>query len=189
MQPYLAHRERPLRVCSVHYDARMVDATLEQIECEMDKVHPFEMIRLASIADEKFHPCDLLVLIGHQTPEEHLLTWVKNLAVRLADHIWVPTLIIGDLQARATGQLVEFAIESNWYFDVLDRHHLSSLAIRMANLIRIHDHLQELHRYASQLEQLERKTQAQQQRVEMLMQQRQNGPSKDVATSQIEPAQ
>ena len=40
---------------------------------------------------------------------------------------------------------------SNWYFDIIHPDHLTSLPVRIANLLRIHDHLAELHRYEAEL--------------------------------------
>ena len=172
MNLYLGQRARPLRVCWINHDHRIVDSTLEQLECEMDKVYQFDMVQLASIDADNFDPCDLLVIIAHRIVSEQLLPWIKSLATRLSCRIWTPALIVGDLNNRATADLVEFAIQSNWYFDVVDRHHLSSLAIRMANLIRIHDHLHELYRYESSLAKIEQKVYEQKQRVDTLIKQR-----------------
>ncbi|MCY4380311.1 MAG: hypothetical protein OXC40_01910 [Proteobacteria bacterium] len=169
MSYYLAPRERSLRVCYVNYDNRIIDATLEQVERELDKIYEFEIVELDHLDAPEFDPCDLLVLIAHQTTSDHLLDWVKSLAVRLAKRIWTPTLIIGDLRPVATRDLVGFASSSNWYFDVVDSEHLSSMALRMANLIRIKDHLHELFRYESSLSVIERKADDQKKRVDELI--------------------
>ena len=39
----------------------------------------------------------------------------------------------------------------NWYFDILSMEHIDSMPIRVANLLRIHDHLHELERYQNTL--------------------------------------
>ena len=109
------------------------------------------------------------MLIAHRTTSDHLLDWVKTLAARLSHHIWTPALIIGDLRPLATKELVTFASESNWYFDVVDAEHLSSMALRMANLIRINDHLHELFRYESSLTAIEKKADDQKKRVDDLI--------------------
>ena len=48
----------------------------------------------------------------------------------------------------------------NWYFDIVASDQLDSLPIRVANLLRIHDHLHELHRYSAALSSLTAQTEA-----------------------------
>ena len=59
-----------------------------------------------------------------------------------------------------------FAIDENWYFDVIDPDHLDSLPMRVANLLRIHDHLHELSRYEKSLADLQADVRQMQQKLE-----------------------
>ena len=64
-------------------------------------------------------------------------------------------------------------IQSNWYYDFINPSHLGSLSIRIANLIKIHDHLHELSRYEKELTSLQKQTdQLQQVLTELLEEQR-----------------
>ena len=153
----LKPRPRPLRVCYINYESRLIDETLHEIESELEKIHEFEIVPLDNLDSPEFQPCDLLLLIAHQSTSDHLLVWVKQLAQRLKSRIWTPTVIMGQLGHMAVRDLVGFAVESNWYFDVLNTEHVTSLSLRMANLIRIHDHLHEMFRYENTLTQLEQR--------------------------------
>jgi hypothetical protein len=65
--------------------------------------------------------------------------------------IWSPALIMCDVSYTKIGQLIDWAVKINWYFDIVSRDHITSLPIRIINLLRIHDHLHELQRYDSEL--------------------------------------
>lgn len=157
--PLLTERQRPLRVCYYHYDHRFIDDTLECIEGQLAKIHAFEMVELTSLDSAHFDPCDLLVLIAHQLPPEALTQWVQGLPRRLNHKIWTPALIIAAPGLQVASELTSFALQSNWYFDIVDAEHITSLSLRMSNLIRIHDHLHEMYRYEKTLGKLEEKIQ------------------------------
>ncbi|MCY4444068.1 MAG: hypothetical protein OXC44_04630 [Proteobacteria bacterium] len=166
----LNSKPRPLRVCYINYDSRLVDESLESIENELEKVHAFEMVEIESVESKDFQPCDMLILLAHSATRDQLVPWVKGLAKRLETHIWTPALIIGDLGMLGAKNLVSFAVESNWYFDVINTSDLSSLSLRVANLIRIHDHLHELFRYEETILDLEKKLTALESKVKFYIQ-------------------
>lgn len=155
MNYLLAQRQKPLRVCWINYDNRTIDDSLEIIEGELDRIQTFEMVEISSIDAENFHPCDLLILIAYHMESAILTRWIQKIAERMKSHIWTPAIIIGELSRLDSQCLVKFSTTSNWYFDVIDTEHLSSLALRAANLIRIHDHLHEIHNYKTMLDHLE----------------------------------
>lgn len=151
-------RNRPLRVCYLHHDARFVDDALEQIEFQIAQVHSFKMVELDNIDSPQLYPCDLLVLIAHHLSSEHLVAWIKGLSRRLQQkNIWIPSIILSDASARSLTGLIPYALRSNWYFDIIHPDHIPSLPWRMSNLIRIHDHLGELCHYEQTLTELEAK--------------------------------
>ena len=159
MSTLLSARQRPLRVCSYHYDPRFIDDTLEQVEHELSKVHDFEIISLSSLDAPEFDPCDLLILMAQQLQDSELTQWTKGLAHRLRHKIWTPALIVASPGFQVLSELTTFALGSNWYFDVVDAEHIPSLPLRITNLIRIHDHLHEMYRYEKTLSTLEQKLQ------------------------------
>jgi hypothetical protein len=64
-------------------------------------------------------------------------------------------LIVAELPVNEARLLMEHAIKSNWYFDVVRPEHLDSLPVRVANLLRIHDHFHELRRNSETLDRLQ----------------------------------
>ena len=100
---------------------------------------------------------DKSAVIAHTLESDDLITWVKALAGRMekSGKILTPALIVGDDIDLAARGLMKFAATENWYFDLVDVEHVSSIAIRAANLIRIHDHIHELGRYENSITKLE----------------------------------
>lgn len=173
MSLYLSPRSRPLRICAVPDDHRIINQTLEQIETQIHRVHPFEMYQprsLRSLDPQDFDLCDLLLLMAHRLEGQDLLDWIKSFMVLMSegDRIWIPALIVGQMEFEYTQHLIEIAARSNWYFDFVCIEHMSSLSLRIANLIRICDHLRELYRYEGVLSDLEKKTHDQKRQIHAL---------------------
>jgi hypothetical protein len=153
----LQKRDRPIKICVLNQEPRIADRSLARIETELAKICEFDLFKISSIDDEEFLPCDLLIIIAHTLENEELTTWVKGLAKRMekSGKILTPALIIGEGIDLASKGLMSFAAAENWYFDMVDVEHISSIAIRAANLIRIHDHIHELGRYETSITKLE----------------------------------
>lgn len=153
----LEKRDRPIKICVLNQEPRIADRHLASIESELSKICDFDLIKITSIDDDEFFPCDLLIIIAHTLESDDLITWVKGLAGRMekSGKILTPALIVGeDIDLAARG-LMKFAAAENWYFDLVDVEHVNSIAIRAANLIRIHDHIHELGRYENSITKLE----------------------------------
>lgn len=148
---------RKLRICVLNQEPRVIDKQLAAIEREIAQIQDFDLVKIKSVDDDNLHPCDLLIVIVHQLDQRELFTWVKGLAKRMesAGNIKIPALLIGDFTSVSFSQLMTFAVEQNWYFDLIDLNHLTSLGIRSANLLRIHDHIHELSRYEKTMKKLE----------------------------------
>lgn len=153
----LKDRQRPLKICVVNQEPRLVDRHLAAIESELKKIYEVELEKISSVDNIADQPCDLLIVIAHQLEAEELVTWVKALGKRIEKNnaVSIPSLIIGQDLEVPSKDLMSFAISENWYFDLISAEHLGSLAIRAANLIRIHDHIHELGRYESTIKNLE----------------------------------
>ena len=136
----------------------MKSCNLAAIESELSKICDFDLVKIPSIDDEEFKPCDLLIIIAHTLDSESLITWVKGLAKRMEKNnsISTPALIIGEEVELATKGIMSFAAAENWYFDLIEVDQLTSIPIRAANLIRIHDHIHELGRYENAIQNLEK---------------------------------
>lgn len=148
---------RALRVCVINQEPRILDKQLAIIENELSKLYVLNLVQISSIEDSKFKPCDLLIIIAHQLNDSAFQTWIKSFAKRMEKNnsIAVPCLIIGHKLDAVSRELLQYAVSENWYFDIVDVNHIGSLAIRSANLLRIHDHIHELSRYEKIVTKLE----------------------------------
>jgi hypothetical protein len=145
-----------LRVCYVDTQKRLLSAKKIVIEERLHSLGAIDFVDLASIEDPRFSPCDLLIVSAESVPEENFAAWVSKLKNQMEQQskIWTPALIVSEVGFDTLDSLLKDAVQSNWYFDIVSLQHLDSLPIRVANLLRIHDHLHELKRYNEQLSKL-----------------------------------
>jgi hypothetical protein len=101
-------------------------------------------------------PCDLLLISTTLADDEQFTTWLKALSQKIKKQgmIWIPALIVSKADFKLVQAVFEQATEDNWYFDIVHPDQMSSLPIRVANLLRIHDHLHEMLRYQGALDDL-----------------------------------
>lgn len=150
-------RNRALRICYYNAETRIVDAGLARFESLLKQMGTIQVEAIASLDDPQLGPSDLLIVAASHLLEEDFLKWLQGLAKRMVrqNNIWVPCLIVADVPfSDLADEVLPFAIAENWYFDVMAPDHIESLPIRVANLLRIHDHLHELGRYEKTLNQL-----------------------------------
>lgn len=112
---------------------------------------------LESVAQVPAHGCDLVIVKASHLPESHFWNWLNRLESQLGRTrvVGVPALILSDLDFSAQHFLWRQITEKNWYFDVISEDNLDSIPLRMANLVRIHDHLHETLRYQKTLTELD----------------------------------
>jgi hypothetical protein len=139
----------------------MVSASLGLIETELKRLATVEIVKLKALDDRSFLPCDLLVITAGYIEPDAFSQWVQGVETRLAKQagITVPSVIYASVPESIQRGLLRWAVESNWYFDIIDPDHVSSLPIRVANFLRIHDHLHEIRRMNEQLQTLSEKAQ------------------------------
>jgi hypothetical protein len=150
---------RQRRLCYWDSDPKRFGSAKAQIERQLTYLPQMTVHSLTSLDDPEFFPCDLLIAFAGQIPDDELYTWIEGLKKRIQRQgkIWTPALILSSVGfADLSSWLHEYA-ESNWYFDILNPDHIASLPIRVANLLRIHDHLHELNRYYDQLTTMQEK--------------------------------
>lgn len=154
--------DRELRVCYFNASPNIVDANQLNLEQKLMALGDLQIDTLESINDPSFAPCDLLIIAAQKIPEEEFTNWLTGLSQKLQKqgNIWVPVLIVANPSYLILQQVLEQAIKMNWYFDIINEHHFGSLPIRVANLLRIHDHLHELKRYESTLDELSKKVES-----------------------------
>lgn len=145
-----------LRVCYVDSQKRLVTSQKIVLEERLHTLGAIEFVDLKGLADPKFHPCDLLIVSAESVAEENFPQWVMGLKSQILQQnkIWTPALIVSEVGFETLDHLLKDAVQSNWYFDIVSLQHLDSLPIRVANLLRIHDHLHELKRYNDELAKL-----------------------------------
>ena len=147
---------------SRYWDAekKFVDATKINFEKHLSFLPDFDLITLKTLDSEDFNPCDLLLVTAFLIDANDFSQWLDGLNKRIVrqNSIWTPALIFTDLPfAELSASIHDYAADNNWYFDIVSADHLDSMPIRIANLLRIHDHLHELFRYQERLDQMQTK--------------------------------
>lgn len=151
----LGYRDR--RLCYWNAESRTIDKDLMAIEHHIKRLGDVTITRVGRLDQDGVFPCDLLVVGAQSMSGEKFAPWLEGLRRRILAQgtIWTPALIIADLSFDTLSERLMEAVRDNWYFDVVSPKHLSSLPIRVANLLRIHDHLHELTRYAKAIEDIQ----------------------------------
>ena len=152
---------RTLRVVYCPADPRVVDGERVRLEKSLKQLGAVQISTVKSLDDLTPSPVDLLAVAAQTVPTEQFPVWLRSFKqrVRKSVGIWTPAIILANLPFEILNEVMAEAVQDNWYFDILSGDQLSSIPIRVANLIRIHDHLLELEKYASTLESLSNKVQ------------------------------
>ncbi len=127
------------------------------IEKKIKSLPSLNMTKIKGLDELSPEGFDAIVLYSWNLDEEQFLQWLQGFETRWSKDysIWIPALIISTLDLFSIPEILERTTSSNWYFDVVHPDHISSLPIRVANLLRIHDHLRELMRYERELKLLQ----------------------------------
>ncbi|SME89485.1 hypothetical protein [Pseudobacteriovorax antillogorgiicola] len=147
-------QQRKRRLCYWDSQKKSVGAVKLNFERHLRFLPEFDLVTLKALDDEKFAPCDLLIISAEDIPSEDFSQWLQGINKRIVNQgqIWTPALIFSETDfVDLSSEIHDFA-DNNWYFDILNPLHLESMPIRVANLLRIHDHLHELWRYKDQLD-------------------------------------
>lgn len=147
------------RVCYWDSEKMFVNTSKAAFEEQLKNIGSFTFDQLNRLDDPKLLPCDLLVIPSFTLDEQETFRWLKGLHTRIKSQngIWIPAIIITDAKIEDWSALIQWATELNWYFDIIHPDHFHSLPTRVANLLRIHDHLHELLRYDKTLQELDEK--------------------------------
>ena len=145
---------RRLRVCYWSAEARVVDADSMALEQHLKRLGDVTLTHLKALEGPEAAHCDLLIIAAQKVAAIDFSRWLGGLRGRIQalGTIWTPVVILADIPFEGLSEILPTAVQDNWYFDILAPAHLASLPIRVANLVRIHDHLQELKRYSAALE-------------------------------------
>lgn len=149
--------EQRRRICCWDLQPQRLDSLKAHLEQQFRFLPQMTWHRLKALDDADLFPCDLLVVYCWHLDDKEFMTWLKGFEGRLIKQgaIWVPSLIITPLALNKIPDILEKTLQANWYFDLLHPDHVSSLPVRVANLLRIHDHLHELERYEAEIGRLQ----------------------------------
>lgn len=150
-------RSMQRRICSWDLEPRRLDSLKSALETQLRYLPHLSWQKLKSLDDPNLLPCDLLVVYAGHLSEDELLIWLQGFEKRLVrqDSVWIPAMIVTSIEMTQLDGVLEKTLMSNWYFDLIHPEHLSSLSVRVANLLRIHDHLHELNRYETEIQKLQ----------------------------------
>lgn len=138
------------RLCVWDLEPKRADAVKMQLERSIRFLPNLDIVKLKSLDDPDFLPCDLLVVFAQFLGQEELMIWLQGFEKRLSrqqEGIWTPALILNPVEPDKLTDLLEYTLLSNWYFDIVHPDEVRSIPLRVANLLRMHDHLHELRRY------------------------------------------
>jgi hypothetical protein len=174
MEPSSFALERPRRLCYLRVDTRSVDRDLMLIEGHLKRLGDLTIEPIKDLSAPGAFPCDLLLVGAQRVPEKDFYQWFESFRNRVvgAGSIWTPALILAEVSFETLRDLLLEAIRDNWYFDIVSPQQVSSLPIRVANLLRIHDHLHELKRYAHAMDSIQNQVQDLERQVASLSQAR-----------------
>lgn len=144
---------RKRRICYWDYNKRSISSSKMSFEKHLKFLPEIEFAFLKSIDDPLFFPCDLLFINAEGLEEEPFQIWMNSFKTRFKHQgkIWVPIIFISPINFSTLTDWLHEHADDNWYFDIIKPDETQSLPIRIANLLRIHDHLHELKRYHEQL--------------------------------------
>ena len=144
---------RVLRLSYWNTDARVIDADRMQLESSLKRLGDVSVHTVKSLEVVQRDGCDLLIVAAQSVPRKEFAKWLLGFRGRIHSNgkIWVPALILADVGFEILADILADVTAENWYFDILAPSHMDSLPIRVANLLRIHDHLHEIGRYEKAL--------------------------------------
>ncbi len=153
---------RTLKLKYWNAEARFVDADRANLEQHLRRLGEVEVTTIRALDGPDLLPVDLLLIAAQMIPSQDFPQWLGGLRKRFQtrEKIWIPAVILADVPFEVLSGLLPEAVKDNWYFDILAPAHIASLPIRVANLLRINDHLQEMKRYADAVDEVTQKVRA-----------------------------
>lgn len=148
--------KRSIRVCYFNLEPRIVTAAKATLESTIGLLGDVKLQEIQSLEDPQLMPCDLLMISAQHLAPEQIKLYLSGLSTRMKQQasIWIPALIFANLNLSEQTTLISTTLNENWYYDIVHEDHLDSFPMRVANLLKIHDHLHELKRYESSLAEL-----------------------------------
>lgn len=148
--------ERTLRIKYLIADKRFVDADRMVLEKNLRRLTDVTLSEVKSVDAPDLYPCDLLIVAARNVAAIDFSKWLDGFKKRIKSQgqVQIPALVLTDAAFEDLRDILAESVQENWYFDVIHADHISSLPIRVANLLKIHDHLHEMKRYENALRNL-----------------------------------
>ena len=164
-----------MRVCSWNASPGFLSVASAALDQQLRPLIQVEMVTLKALDEAQALPCDLLIISAEGIDDEQFPVWLKNISTRIpkAHTIPVPALIFATVSPVVQRELLRWAVVGNWYFDIVDPDHVTSLPVRVANFLRLHDHLHEIRRMSDVMRSLDAKVRDMEARVSGIL----KGPS------------
>lgn len=161
---------RRMRVCFWNATPGFISAASAAIEQQLRLLVKVDRVEIKTLDDPSATPADLLIISADGLEDEQYPVWLQSISQRIprAHGIPVPTIIFGTVSSAVQSELLRWAVEGNWYFDIVEADHVSSLTVRVANFLRIHDHLHEVRRMADAMTQLDAKVRVMEAQLSLL---------------------
>lgn len=163
---------KSLRVAYWDQTPRHLSSWKDRLERYLRQITEIQCFDVRSLEQAAEQSADLTIVQAADLEEEAFQQWLSGLVKtsRGSDAIWIPTLVITELDFAKVRALFSTTYRENWYCDLIHPEHLDSLPLRVVNLIKIHDHLKELDRYRQSLEDLEKRAELLSQELRSLKQ-------------------
>lgn len=142
------------RICYINTDSRTLETSVSFLEKRLFLISNVDISQHSSLEIAKSKGAwDLFIINASNLEEDHFIQWFSKLGQKLLNPLGIPSpcMLISPLSFNHLESMWEKAYKQNWYFDILHPEHMESLPIRIANLLRIQDHLHELQRYEKEL--------------------------------------
>ena len=160
---------RKRRICYINSDTKTFEASIAFFEKRLTNITNLEISQYSSLEFAKNSgPCDLLIFNSTHLSDLDFAQWFSKILPKIpAQHnIPAPTVFVSTLDFQSLEKIWENAYKNNWYFDIVHPDHMESLPIRIATLLRIHDHLHEVRRYEEDLTKMKQRMLFLEQRLE-----------------------
>jgi hypothetical protein len=147
----LIFKNRRLRVCHWSATPGFISAASAALDQQLRHLIAFDIVNLKALDETQASPCDLLIISAEGFDDDPFPQWLKSVQPRVpqAHGIAAPTIIFARISPQVQRELLSWSVEGNWYFDIVDPDHVMSLPVRVANFLRLHDHLHEVRRMSA----------------------------------------
>ncbi len=162
---------RKRRICYINSDPKTLETSVAFFEKRLKLLSDLEIINLPSLEKIAFSACDLIIINCAFLSDEAFMQWFPKTSEKITKqlNISVPTIFLARIDFAILDKMWQSAYQSNWYFDIIHPEHLESLPIRVATLLRIHDHLHEMQRYELEIGLLKKEVVDIQQKLEKFL--------------------